>query len=237
MLEIEELDFVYDGFAMHYSLSVARGSCTALIGPSGGGKTTLLNLVAGFAPPLRGQIRFDGRDITRLAPDQRPCTMLFQEHNLFPHLTAAQNVGLGLNPGLRLTDADLAVIDDALSAVGLDGLASRLPRQLSGGQRQRVALARALVRRHPLLLLDEPFSALDPGRRQEMLGLLDDLRQTHGLTLLMASHNPADAARIADRVVFIDEGQIQREAPPAELFGITDDPRLERYLGKQATPS
>ena len=151
----------------------------ALIGPSGGGKTTLLHAIAGFARPIAGTLVFDGYDLLPLGPE-RPLTLLFQEHNLFPHLSAAQNVGIGISPNLRLNAAQTAAVAGALARVGLPGLGNRMPAELSGGQRQRVALARALVRDRPLMLLDEPFSALDPGLRRDMIGLVDALRREQG---------------------------------------------------------
>ncbi len=228
MLRIDNLCFLYDNSQMVYDFTLEKGGCLALIGPSGGGKTTLLSLIAGFLKPHSGHISFDGMDFTDLAPDQRPLTMLFQEHNLFPHLSVMDNIGIGLHPGLRLTVEHKKRIYEALDNVGLTGMEGRLPKELSGGQRQRVALARSLVRRRPLLLLDEPFSALDPGRRLRMLSLVDQLRKEKGLTILMASHNPEDAIKIADNVAFIDEGKISALAPPTAIF---NDPTLSDYLG------
>src|SRR5690606_10209232 len=124
---------------------------------SGAGKTTLLNLVAGFEKPESGRILIGGRDVTLLGPAQRPVSMVFQENNLFAHLSVEKNVGLGRSPSLRLKEADRAAIHDALARTGLSGKQKRLPSELSGGERQRVALARVLVRDRPVLLLDEPF--------------------------------------------------------------------------------
>jgi thiamine transport system ATP-binding protein len=155
--------------------------------------------------------------------------MLFQEHNLFPHLTAAQNVGLGIDPGLRLSSSQRADIETSLARVELAGLGKRRPGELSGGQRQRVALARALVRRRPLMLLDEPFSGLDPGLRSDMIALVDALRKENDLTVLMAIHTPSDVAEVADMMAFIDEGHVLAAAPPAEIFS-SPHPALERYF-------
>ncbi|RED52524.1 thiamine ABC transporter ATP-binding protein [Aestuariispira insulae] len=231
MLEITALRFDYDAMQMAFDLSLGSGQCLALVGPSGGGKTTLLNLIAGFDRPLSGTIRFDGVDITALAPNERPVTMLFQENNLFPHLTAADNVGLGIHPGLKLTPSDRDKIDQALKQVGLDGLGGRKPGALSGGQRQRVAIARSLVRRRPLLLLDEPFSALDPGRRARMLDLIQALQRDSGLTVVMASHAPEDALRIADQCAFIRDGMILAFTPPSDILVEPADPAIRDYLG------
>lgn len=231
LLEVSGLTFRYEDLKMQFDLTLARGECLALLGPSGAGKSTLLNLIAGFEQPLSGRIVIGGRDVTALNPAERPVTSLFQEHNLFAHLSVAQNVGLGLDPGLRLSRQQQAAIDRALARVGLDDLAQRLPAQLSGGQRQRVALARSLVRSRPLLLLDEPFSALDPGLRLGMLDLVDQLRLERKLTVLLVSHNPQDALRIAGQTAFICEGRIAVQEPTAVLLARRTPPALRAFLG------
>ncbi|MSP84016.1 MAG: thiamine ABC transporter ATP-binding protein [Alphaproteobacteria bacterium] len=217
---------------MTFTLRVPAGGITALIGPSGAGKTTLLNLIAGFERPVSGRVLIDGVDMAGRAPADRPVTMLFQEHNLFPHLTAADNVGLGIHPGLRLAAPERARVDEALDEIGLAGLGRRLPGQLSGGERQRVALARSLVRRRPILLLDEPFAALGPGLRRDMLALVDRLRRAQGLTVLMVSHDPGDARRIAERTAFVHSGHILAEGPTADVLGPGATPEVADYLGE-----
>jgi thiamine transport system ATP-binding protein len=214
MLIVSELAVEMQGFSARYDLAVPRGALCAVVGPSGGGKTTLLHAIAGFVRPASGTLTFDGRDLLPLGPAERPLTLVFQEHNLFPHLTAADNVGLGIHPGLRLTAADRARLDAGLARVGLEGLGPRRPNQLSGGQRQRVALARALVRDRPLLLLDEPFSALDQDLRREMIALVDDVRRERGLTVVMSIHTPEDAAAVADMIVEVRGGRVTSLAPP-----------------------
>ncbi len=231
MLEVRDLTFRYEDMTMHFDLRVRSGDCLALLGPSGAGKSTLLNLIAGFEHPLSGQVLIDGHDVTALGPAERPVTSLFQEHNLFAHLSVAQNVGLGLDPGLRLSPAQRDTVARALRRVGLEGLERRRPAQLSGGQRQRVALARSLVRRRPLLLLDEPFSALDPGLRQGMLDLVDQLRLEQRLTVLLVSHNPQDALRIAAETAFLCEGRIVVQEGTAALLARQEPAALRAFLG------
>jgi thiamine transport system ATP-binding protein len=230
-LELEAVAFRYEDMTMSFTLAVEAGECLAIIGPSGGGKTTLLNLIAGFEKPLSGRISIDGRDLAGLAPAERPITMLFQEHNLFAHLDAAANVGLGIDPGLRLTASDRERVGLALAQVGLAGFEKRLPSQLSGGQRQRVALARSLVRRRPLLLLDEPVAALGPAQRRDMLALVNRLRVAEGLTTLFVSHQPDDAWQAATRTAFVHDGRILRIDETRRLFADRSLPELNDYLG------
>jgi thiamine transport system ATP-binding protein len=175
-VELDAVAFRYEDMQMRFDLQVEDGECLAVIGPSGAGKSTLLALIAGFEHAGSGSIRIGGQDVTSLHPSVRPVTMLFQDHNLFAHLDVAANVGLGVHPGLKLTTADRARVASALEQVGLSGLTERLPSQLSGGERQRVALARSLVRDRPVLLLDEPFGALGPALRREMLDLVRALQ-------------------------------------------------------------
>jgi thiamine transport system ATP-binding protein len=231
MLEVEKLRFRWEDMAMCFDLTVPTGECLAVVGPSGAGKSTLLELIAGFTTPLSGAVRVDGRDITRLPPARRPLTTVFQEHNVFPHLDLRANVGLGIHPGLKLGHEDRQRIDGALQRVGLAGMEKRLPGQLSGGQRQRVALARALVRRQSLLLLDEPFAALGPALRHEMLGLIQDLQQSEKLTVVLVSHHPDDARRIARYTAFVDEGEVRALGLTAEILSREDLPMLRAYLG------
>jgi thiamine transport system ATP-binding protein len=231
LLEAADLTLDYPDFHARYTLTVPRGALCGLIGPSGGGKTTLLHAIAGFERPSAGRLSFDGCDLLPLAPSERPLSILFQEHNLFPHLTAAQNVGLGIDPRLRLSAEQRAAVDGALERVGLPGLGKRRPAELSGGQRQRVAIARALVRHRPLMLLDEPFGALDPGLRQEMIGLIDALRREEGLTVLLSIHTPEDLGGAADLMAFVADGRVLAAAPPAEMLAKGRNAEIDRYLG------
>ena len=162
MIRLDNVFLADDALPMMFDLQVVEGERIAIVGPSGAGKSTLLNLIAGFVLPTQGNIWLNGENHTRSAPYERPVSMLFQENNLFPHLTVQQNLALGLKTSLKLTALEQEQIEQVADAVGLTSFLSRLPNSLSGGQKQRVALARCLLRDKPILLLDEPFSALDP---------------------------------------------------------------------------
>lgn len=217
MLKLTDVTWLYQHLPMRFTLSVRQGELIAVLGPSGAGKSTLLNLIAGFLQPDNGSIAIDGHDHTRTPPSQRPVSMLFQENNLFTHLTVRQNIGLGMHPGLKLSAAQQQKLRDIAIQMGIDDLLDRLPGELSGGQRQRVALARCLVREQPVLLLDEPFSALDPALRQEMLLLVKEVCERQRLTMLMVSHSVEDALRIAPRSVVIADGRIAWDGDTEQL--------------------
>ncbi|ROP59815.1 thiamine transport system ATP-binding protein [Enterobacter sp. BIGb0383] len=229
MLKLIDVTWLYRHLPMRFTLEVTRGEQVAVLGPSGAGKSTLLNLIAGFLPPASGSILIDGKPHTATPPARRPVSMLFQENNLFSHLTVRENIGLGMHPGLKLTPTQRQKLEDIAQQMGLDALLDRLPGELSGGQRQRAALARCLVREQPVLLLDEPFSALDPALRQEMLILVGEVCRQQQLTLLMVSHSVEDAARIAPRSLVIADGRIAWDGETKEL--LSGAPEAAALLG------
>nr|WP_237402281.1 ATP-binding cassette domain-containing protein [Rhodovulum sulfidophilum] len=229
-MNLEGLAIRQGNFVLEADLTVAPGRIVALLGPSGAGKSTLLDSIAGFLAPDRGRVLWQGSDLGPLAPGDRPLSVLFQDNNLFPHLTAARNVGLGLRPDLRLTPAQSRAVEAALDRVGLGGLGERKPAALSGGQRGRVALARMLLRNRPLMLLDEPFAALGPALKAEMLALVAELARETGATVLFVTHDPADARAIADETVLVAEGRAQPPRPTERLLA-DPPPALRAYLG------
>ncbi|MEM8851467.1 MAG: ATP-binding cassette domain-containing protein [Pseudomonadota bacterium] len=231
MLELDKLVLRLGDFALRADVVLAAGQVTALMGSSGSGKSTLLAALAGFQAPASGRIRVEGQDITDLPPGARPISILFQDGNLFPHLTVAQNVGLGLRPDLRLSKHQLSERDDVLDRVGLDQMANRLPRDLSGGQQSRAALARALVSGRSWLLLDEAFSALGPALRREMLALVRETAEDRGMSILMVTHDPQDARQIADFTGLIHAGAMFDPHPTEALFA-DPPPQLLDYLGE-----
>jgi len=231
-VRLDRVAFSYGpGVSMQFDCSARTGAITALMGPSGSGKSTLLNLVAGFEAPDSGRVLIGGRDVTGLPPAGRPVSMVFQENNLFAHLTVEDNVGLGISPALKLSAADREAIARALARTGLSGKERRLPRELSGGERQRVALARVLVRNRPVLLLDEPFASLGPALRDEMLDLVAGLNAERGLTVLMVTHQPGDARRVAGDILFLEGGRVVAHGASADFFGGSGPEAFLRYMG------
>jgi thiamine transport system ATP-binding protein len=230
VLQLDHLALRQDDFALSADWSAAAGQRVAVIGPSGAGKSTLLAAIAGFLAPATGKILWLGQDLAGVPPGDRPVTILFQDQNLFPHLTVAQNLGLGLRPDLRLSPADQARIAAALERTGLAGLGPRRPAQLSGGQASRAALARALLRARPILLLDEPFAALGPALRAEMLALVREVADETGAQVLMVTHDPADALALGGQTVFVADAVAH---PPVETQALFDapPPALRAYLG------
>ena len=224
----KDLVLARGGFRLSANWSLPKGASLALIGPSGAGKSLFLGGLAGFDQVLSGQIMIDNRDVTGMAPQKRPMTLMFQDHNLFPHLTVWQNVGLGIDPGLRLDAAGDARIEAALAQVDLSGMGARTPADLSGGQQSRVALARALIRERPLLALDEPFSALGPALRRDMLSLVETIRAAQEATLIFVTHAPEDAQK-AGFVSYVHDGEVSAPRPTDSFFA--DPPAtLQDYL-------
>ena len=232
MLQLDHLMISQGSFRLAADWTASPGQRIAVIGPSGAGKSTLLSAIAGFIAPTEGRILWNGQDLSDTAPGERPATILFQDQNLFPHLTVTQNIGLGLRPDLRLSAQDHSRIDEALGRVGLSGLGPRRPAQLSGGQASRAALARALLRARPILLLDEPFAALGPAQRREMLSLVREVAEATGALVLMVTHDPEDARALQGATAFVADGVVH---PPVETGALLADPpaALQDYLGRK----
>jgi thiamine transport system ATP-binding protein len=216
MLKVESVRFQRDEFSLAADFSLADGARAAIIGPSGGGKSTLLSLIAGFDQPDEGRILWAERDLAGILPGKRPVAVLFQDNNLFPHLDILTNVALGASPRARPSQVALEQARDALMQVGLAGFEGRKPGVLSGGQQSRAALARILLTERPVVLMDEPFSALGPSLRKEMLDLV--VRLLPKATILMVTHDPEDAKRFATQVLFVNEGRVSPPRDPVEFF-------------------
>ena len=230
VLEVRELVVRQGDFELSGAFTADLGARIAIMGPSGEGKSTLLNALGGYIETSSGQILVGGQDVTHALPADRGMATLFQDSNLFPHLTLAQNVGLALEPSLRLSRSDQKTVAQALSDVGLDGYGDRYPAEISGGQQSRTALARVTLMARPWLLLDEPFAALGPALRGEMLDLLATLLDKTGAGLLMVTHAPEDARRIAKQTLVISQGRMRAPLDTTEL--LADPPQeLRDYLG------
>ncbi|QIM68805.1 thiamine ABC transporter ATP-binding protein [Basfia succiniciproducens] len=210
MIKLERVYFNYKTMPMNFNIHIKPQERVAIIGASGAGKSTLLNLIAGFERADDGEIWLNGVNHTYTEPYERPVSMLFQENNLFTHLTVEQNIALGLKPDLKLNAAEQSLVRQTASAVGLSRFLDRKPTALSGGQKQRVALARCLLRDKPILLLDEPFSALDPALRAEMLDLLSQLCNEKKLTLLIVTHQPSELQGRIDRILTVENGHFAK---------------------------
>lgn len=232
MLQLDRLILTQGSFRLAADWSAEPGSRIAIMGPSGAGKSTLLSAIAGFLPPTEGRILWQGQDLAGVPAGERPVTILFQDQNLFPHLTVARNLGLGIRPDLRLGASDQARIDQSLARVGLEGMGSRRPAQLSGGQASRAALARALLRARPVLLLDEPFAALGPALRAEMLDLVRSVADETGALVLMVTHDPQDALALGGDTAFVADGIVRA---PVETRTLLADPPadVQDYLGRK----
>jgi thiamine transport system ATP-binding protein len=209
MLRAENLTFAHPGQATPYVFSFVAdaGEITAISGVSGSGKSTLLDLLAGFLEPTGGTVALDGRDLLPLPPEARPVSLLLQSESLFDHLSAARNIALGL-PSRTEKAQTLQRVADALAEVGLEGLGDQQAATLSGGQKQRVALARTLLRARPILLLDEPFSALDDETRSVIRDLVRTLTTRHGWHTILVSHHADDVEALANRRYVLESGRL-----------------------------
>ncbi|MGB0901140.1 ATP-binding cassette domain-containing protein [Halocynthiibacter sp.] len=230
MLTLDGLHLKQGDFSLTADFTLHPGRKITVIGASGGGKSTLLAAIAGFLAPTSGQIFWKDENLTEKPPSKRPISMIFQDNNLFPHLNATQNIGLGISPSLRLSAADHQRIEAALARVGLAEMATRKPAELSGGQIARVALARLLVQGNPVVLLDEPFAALGPAMRAEMLDLVAELVEETGATLLMVTHAPEDAKRISDQVILVADHHAHAPVDTKHLFENPPD-AMRDWLG------
>ena len=235
MLEVDKIKFSYTKShkEMFFDFSVKKGDCVALIGPSGSGKSTLLNLIAGFESPSSGKIIINNVEVTKQSPEQRSLSSIFQEHNLFHHLTVEKNIQIAVNGSLKITDEQQELIHTYLKKLGLLELKNRYPYELSGGQRQRVAIARCLAREKPIMLLDEPFVSLDPSLRYEMLDLIGSIKKEKKFTIIMSTHFPEDSLIVADKAAFIYKGKILKYEKTRDLFNNNEIPEISKYLGRK----
>ena len=235
MLSLEDVSVAYDGVpaVVDVSLELPDGAVLAVLGPSGCGKSTLLRAVAGLEPTARGRIRWDGEDLAGVPTHRRGFALMFQDGQLFPHLSVARNVGYALRLRSRRRGAPAVAtrVAELLRLVGLEGYDDRLPGTLSGGERQRVALARSLAHRPRLLLLDEPLSALDAGLRERLAGDLREILRAAGTTALMVTHDHEEAFTVADRLAVMRAGRVVQQGAIDEVWRAPADPGTALFLG------
>jgi thiamine transport system ATP-binding protein len=231
MLSVKGLTVTYDGVpaVLDATVEVPDGSVLAVLGPSGCGKSTLLRAVAGLEPAASGTVAWDGRDLAGTPTHKRGFALMFQDGQLFGHLTVARNVGYALR--IRRAKGIEARVDELLRLVGLEGFGDRLPATLSGGERQRVALARSLAVDPRLLLLDEPLSALDAGLRERLAGDLRSILRAAGTTALLVTHDHDEAFAVADRLAVMRAGRIVQQGDIAEVWRAPVDAETALFLG------
>lgn len=208
MLELKKVKVKQGQFQLEASFTVEKGSFTAIVGASGSGKSTLLSTIAGFLKPIEGKVIMSGEDVTKLPPGKRPMSILFQDNNLFPHLNVKDNLHLGVSEKINPTADQKLQIEMVLESVGLSDKGLMLPAELSGGEQARVAFARALLRARPILLLDEPFAALDRSLKDRMLELVDIYRKKHDITVLMVTHDALDKRGMFNNEIEVSDGVI-----------------------------
>ena len=204
------LNFSYEEnyLAISANLSLESNKIYAIIGPSGAGKSTFLNLISGFSEISSGSILWNEQEISDLPPSKRNISILFQDNNLFPHLSVWRNLALAVSHWPKISNDDEAKLHSVISEVGIRGLENRKPSQLSGGQQSRVALARVLLQKNKILLLDEPFAALGPSLKDQMLELIEKIARNRGLLVLMVTHDPADANKIASETIVVKNNKV-----------------------------
>jgi sulfate transport system ATP-binding protein len=232
-IEIENVSKQFGEFTAlkDVTLEIPKGSLTALLGPSGSGKSTLLRIIAGLESPDQGSIRIDGDDVTPARPQDRGIGFVFQHYAAFAHMSVRENVAFGLRIRKRPKDEVRERVDELLSLVGLTAWSEQRPAQLSGGQRQRMALARALAVDPQVLLLDEPFGALDANVRAELRRWLRRLHDEQGVTTVLVTHDQEEAMEVSDRIAVMNEGQIEQVGSPREVYDAPASDFVMGFLG------
>ena len=213
-------------------LEIANGEFLTLLGPSGCGKTTILRILSGFESPTKGEVFLNGLEITGAPPEQRQVNTVFQNYALFPHMTVRDNVAFGLRMQKRPKDEISRRVTEVLRRVHLSGYSDRMPHQLSGGQQQRVAVARAIINNPLVLLLDEPFSALDFKLRKQMQFEIKHLQRQLGITFVFVTHDQEEAFAMSDRVVVMNEGTITQVGSPQEIYEEPENLFVARFVGE-----
>jgi putative spermidine/putrescine transport system ATP-binding protein len=214
------------------SLEVKKGELVTLLGPSGCGKTTVLRSIGGFLEPDSGDILIQGKSVLKLPPEKRPTAMVFQGYNLWPHMNVYNNLAFGLKIRKKSSGEIEEAIKRVLELVRLPGSQKKFPSELSGGQQQRIAVARAFLLEPAVLLLDEPFSALDAKLRHEMREELREIQASTGLTMVFVTHDQEEALSISDRIIVMNAGSIEQEANPQEIYDNPSSLFVAQFIGK-----
>lgn len=232
-VKIEDLSVIYDNGdgVKNINLTINQGEILTLLGPSGCGKTTILRTIGGFNKATNGEILIDNKKVTNLSPEHRPTGMVFQSYNLWPHMTVYENLSFGLKLRKISKDEIQKQITEVLSLVRMPGVETKFPSQLSGGQQQRVAIARSLLLRPAVLLLDEPFSALDAKIRQEMRSEIKRIKQDLDLTIVFVTHDQEEAMSISDRIVVMDKGVIAQVGTPHDIYDNPASKYVASFIG------
>ena len=216
MIKLENISIKLDNFRTKFTVEINKGEWVGIIGQSGAGKSTFLNLIAGFAQPEVGSLLINNTEMRNLSASKRSISSLFQDNNLFPHLSVYQNIAIAIKPNLKLHENEKGEIFEIIEYLNLSSKMHSSIGTLSGGERQRVALGRVMSSDKKILLLDEPFSQLDPNLRIEMLELIKKIREKKKITIIMAIHTPAEAIDFVSRFLLIKEGEVLRELEPQD---------------------
>ncbi len=234
MLELKNIQKSYEGIKVikGINLTINDGEFVSLLGPSGCGKTTCLRMIAGFENEDAGQILYNGKPLKGMPAYKRPMNTLFQNYALFPHLNVFENIAYGLKAKRIKNEEIKKSVSEAIEMVHLQGFDKRYPAEMSGGQRQRVAIARAIVNKPPLLLLDEPLTALDAKLRLEMRYELRSLQQKLGITFIYVTHDQEEAMTMSDRIVIMNQGQIEQDGRPREIYYHPKTKFVSSFIGE-----
>ena len=216
MIKLENISIKLDNFRTKFTVEINKGEWVGIIGQSGAGKSTFLNLIAGFAQPEVGSLLINNTEMRNISASKRSISSLFQDNNLFPHLSVYQNIAIAIKPNLKLHENEKGKIFEIIEYLNLSSKIHSSIGTLSGGERQRVALGRVMSSDKKILLLDEPFSQLDPNLRIEMLELIKKIREKKKITIIMAIHTPAEAIDFVSRFLLIKEGEVFRELEPQD---------------------
>ncbi|MEP4546433.1 MAG: ATP-binding cassette domain-containing protein [Saccharospirillum sp.] len=231
MLDVTNLSARLGDQTFHWQFQLNAGELMSIVGASGLGKSTLLNVLMGLQAPVQGELNWQGRSVMQVPVHERPFGILFQSHNLFDHLSVRLNLALGLSRSGRLTDEQQHQVEVAARRFELQSMLDRTPGQLSGGQQQRAALARVFLQRKPVLLLDEPFSSLDPALRQEGLDWVRDMQSELGCTVLLVTHHLEEMLPVTDRILLGLTGQQWLDLSVSEFRKKRQEGRFESLLG------